>query len=285
MLSVGPLPATVIISLLALAAALAAATLATRGRIPDGTRRLTGLIVDMTVVGLVVARLGFVLAWWPRYMDNPWAIIYISDGGFLLWAGALAALVFAAWRLRRQPALWRPLGMALITGCAVWLVAGEVLMQIQQARINIPDTKLVRLDGGAVRLAQLSDEPMVVNLWASWCPPCRREMPILAAAEQRHPGVTFVFVNQRQSRDAIRGYLHNQNLQLNHVLLDTTGAMARNTGSGALPTTLFYDAKGRLIDAHVGMLTSASLAATLQQFDPNVANAGGIKHPETTSDH
>lgn len=266
MLSVGPFSASVIVVVVALIAAIGAGAVAARRRPLGSAGKVAGLVMDMTLVGFVAARLGFVLVWWQRYLAEPWTIIYISDGGFLIWAGALASIMFAAWRVRKLPALRGPVGVAMVTGWAVWMIAGAALTLTQQARIGMPDVPLTRLDGGSVRLAQVSDEPMVVNLWATWCPPCRREMPMLAAAQQRHPSVTFVFVNQREGRAAIRDYLRDQNLQLNNVLLDSRGAVARMVGSGALPTTLFYDADGKLVSTHVGALTAASLAATLQQF-------------------
>lgn len=277
MLSTGPFSTSVVVAALALAAACVAAALATRRHAPGTTRQLTSLIMDMTLVGLLVARLGFVAIWWDKYLANPWSIIQISDGGFLVWAGALASTAFAIWRVRNTPALWRPLGTAVVSGWAVWVLAGAALTLVQRTRISMPDATLARLEGGQVTLAQLTDEPMVVNLWATWCAPCRREMPMLAAAQRRHPGVTFVFVNQRQGRAAIRDYLRDADLQLNRVLLDKRGAIAQSVGSGALPTTLFYGADGRLVDTHVGMLTAASLAATLQQFNLPDAPSGDDK--------
>lgn len=284
MLSVGPFSASVIVVLVALAAAYGAGALACRRRAPGTMRQLAGLIMDMTLVGFLAARLGFVLIWWSRYMDSPWSILYISDGGFLIWAGALASAAFAAWRVRKLPALKGPVGVAILTGWLVWIVAGGMLSLVQRTQIGMPDATLARLEGSTVKLAQVSDEPMVVNLWATWCPPCRREMPMLAAAQQRHPGVTFVFVNQRQGRAAIRDYLDDQNLQLNHVLIDAHGAIAQKVGSGALPTTLFYDADGNLVGTHVGMLTAASLAARLQQFDLPASAGETPKQSEPTSD-
>lgn len=275
MLSIGPFSTTVFVVLLALASALLAGALAARGRAPGTARELAGLILDMTLVGLVAARLGFVLVWWQRYLADPWSVIYISDGGFLIWVGALVSIIFAGWRVRHIAALKAPLGVALLTGWMVWAVAGGALSLVQRTQIGMPDATLTRLDGGSVQLAQLSGEPIVVNLWATWCPPCRREMPMLEAAQQRHPNVTFVFVNQRQGPAAIRDYLRDQNLQLQHVLIDSRGAIARMAGSGALPTTLFYDAGGQLVATHVGMLTSASLAATLQQFDLPASTTSG----------
>lgn len=266
MLSVGPFSASVIVVVVALIAAIGAGAVAARRRPPGSAGKVAGLVMDMTLVGFVAARVGFVLVWWQRYLAEPWTIIYISDGGFLIWAGALASIMFAAWRVRKLPALRGPVGVAMVTGWAVWMIAGAALTLTQQARIGMPDVPLTRLNGGSVQLAQVSDEPMVVNLWATWCPPCRREMPMLAAAQQRHPGVTFVFVNQGEGPAAIRNYLENEHLQLTNVLLDSRGAVARMVGSGVLPTTLFYDADGKLTSIHVGALTAASLAATLQQF-------------------
>jgi thiol-disulfide isomerase/thioredoxin len=54
----------------------------------------------------------------------------------------------------------------------------------------VPLVELRRLDGTPVQLRTLSDKPMVINLWATWCPPCRREMPALQDAQRRHPHIT-----------------------------------------------------------------------------------------------
>jgi hypothetical protein len=57
-----------------------------------------------------------------------------------------------------------------------------------------------------------------------------------------------------------------QRLALDNMLLDTGGALARTVGSRAMPTTLFYDAGGRLVDTHLGALSEASLAAKLERL-------------------
>lgn len=284
MLSIGPFPATTLVVALAVAAAIVAGALAARRYAPGKAGRLASLIMDMALVGLLAARLGFVVIWWQRYLANPWSVIRIGDGGYLIWFGALVALLFAVWRVRKTPVLKGPMIAAMLTGWMVWIVAGGMLTLAANTHAGLPDVALTELDGGSVQLAQLSGKPMVVNLWATWCPPCRREMPMLEAAQQRHPGVTFVFVNQRQGRLAIRDYLRDEDLQLTHVVIDEQGVIARSIGSGALPTTLFYDADGRLVDAHVGMLTAGSLAARLQQFDlPATTNQNSLQ-PETKND-
>ena len=133
----------------------------------------------------------------------------------------------------------------------------------------LPALALTTLVGASTNLAALADgKPMVVNLWASWCPPCRREMPVLAAAQQRETGVRFVFVNQGEEGATAQRYLSAGRLDLANVLLDPGAALGREVGSGALPTTLFYDANGRLIDTHLGELSAASLASKLNSLRP-----------------
>src|SRR3546814_14561413 len=68
--------------------------------------------------------------------------------------------------------------------------------------------------------ALFRSRPMVLNLWATWCPPCRREMPVLEQAQGRYPGVVFVLVNQGEDRGTIHRYLDRAGLDLDHVLLD-----------------------------------------------------------------
>jgi hypothetical protein len=92
-------------------------------------------------------------------------------------------------------------------------------------------------------------------------------MPVLGAAQKRHPEVQFVFANQGERADKIRGYLSGQAFELKNVLLDIDRAFSRFLGSGALPTTRFFDAGGRLVEQRTGELSAATLAQKLQLLE------------------
>ncbi|WP_206675655.1 TlpA family protein disulfide reductase [Marinobacter daqiaonensis] len=110
---------------------------------------------------------------------------------------------------------------------------------------------------------------MVVNLWATWCPPCRREMPVLAEAQAGQEGIDFVFVNVGEEPPTIRGFLDSQGLALDNILLDRNNRLGAVTGTHVLPTTLFYNADGLLVYSHTGELSRATLRQGVEKLLPH----------------
>lgn len=107
---------------------------------------------------------------------------------------------------------------------------------------------------------------MVVNLWATWCPPCRREMPVLAEAQTERDDIDFVFVNVGEEPETINDFLGSETLELQNILLDRNNRLGSMTGAHVLPTTLFYNADGMLVDSHTGELSRATLRQGLEKL-------------------
>ena len=225
------------------------------------------LLVDMLLVGMVTGRVAFVAVWFEQYSKAPLTMLDIRDGGFLVWAALAAGLAYGALRANRQKELRNPLAAGVLAGTLAWFMSGAPAMTQVQHGKGIPDVTLAALDGSAVVLPELArGRPSVINLWATWCPPCIREMPVLAAAQQRDMGINFIFTNQGESHGTVTQFLHAQGLKLDNVLLDPASATARAVGSSGMPTTLFFNAQGQLVDAHLGAVSDASLAEKLAKI-------------------
>lgn len=233
---------------------------------PSVPKRAGALFTDALLVGLLAARLGYVLRWWPEYAVAPWSILAIGDGGFLWWIGLPAALAFVGWRSAGQPRLRTPLLAGIAAGMLAWFALGATLALLQRSAPPLPDIAVVTLDGSHARLDASAGKPVVLNLWATWCPPCRREMPVFEDAVQAYPEVRFVLLNQGEDAATISDYLDREGLHLHaQVLLDLYSLAMPATNTRGLPTTLFFDADGHLVDTHMGELTRASLADTMRK--------------------
>lgn len=266
-ISLGPLVMSVqrvLLMLAVIVALLVAICLARRQRVP-----VADAVISVVGWGVLGARLVFVARYWSDYAAAPWSALDIRDGGFDPVGGAVAALLFACWAGWRRAALRRPLAIALGSGVTCWLISSMLLMTLENTARAVPTVPLATLSGGETSLAARHDgRPMVVNIWATWCPPCRREMPVLEAAQRARPDVQFVFVNQREPLWTVQQFLSAQSLTLTNVLLDTGGELSAHVGSFALPTTLLYDAAGQLVDSHLGEVSQATLRHALDRVAP-----------------
>lgn len=269
-LNLGPLALSIgqALMLLALVTALIVGKLTARRR----NVAISDTLFNLALVGFVAARLAFVGLYFSDYGLDPLAWIDIRDGGFDIVAGLIAIGLYASWLAWRKAALRRPLGTALFAGALAWGLTGGALGLIESQAGHPPEVELRTLDGAPTHLVSLQQSegarPMVVNLWATWCPPCRAEMPVLEQAQDAHADIVFVFANQGEGVSTIQRFMDRMQLDIDHVLRDRHGDIGRQVGSAALPTTLFYDADGRLVDSHLGQLSKATLARALKRFNP-----------------
>lgn len=216
------------------------------------------------VVGAIAARAAYVVRHAAGFRDDPWSVLYVWQGGFEPLAGALAAaavLVLALGGVRRAAVPLGTLAVATVLG-----LAGIALLERRAVAAWPPGLRVATLAGEPVALDALRGQPFVVNLWATWCPPCRREMPLLTQAARERTDVPILLVNQGEAAEVVLGWLDGESLPAEHVLLDRDRSLAAAVDSPALPTTLFVDATGTVRRRHYGEISRAALEAALREL-------------------
>ena len=154
--------------------------------------------------------------------------------------------------------------MKKIQAC-VWAIAALLLVACGESKPK-PELVLQDLQGKQVSLQQLQGKPVVINMWATWCAPCRREMPVLQQAQQNHPHIQFVLLNQGEKAPVISAYLQKNQIQLANVWLDETMQSRTVLPYQGLPSTYFLNQQGEVVAHSLGELTPDQLQQYLQQI-------------------
>lgn len=113
----------------------------------------------------------------------------------------------------------------------------------------------------------LFGKPIVLNFWASWCPPCKSEMPHFEAAYLVNPDIQFLMVNMTSSDniDDAKAFIAESGYTF-PVLFDTTGEAGYIYQATSLPMTMFIDANGALVTYAIGMLSEENLNQGLEMI-------------------
>lgn len=222
----------------------------------------------LLLTALVAARIAFVVRGWHAYAASPLSILDIRDGGFAWPAGVVVLIAGTLIWMWRRPHLRQPLSASVGVGLAVWAVVafGAPQLGARRAYPMLPVAALQRLSGQPVAANALAGKPLVVNLWATWCAPCRSEMPMLVAASRELHGVRFVFVDHGEDAATVEHYFAQAKLDPRHVLLDRHGELMRAYQLPGCPATLFVDASGKVESVHLGVLSAAALRVEVQKL-------------------
>ena len=119
--------------------------------------------------------------------------------------------------------------------------------------VPAPDFVLAARDGGKVRLADLKGDVVMINFWASWCGPCRQEMPLLGQLQSKYEplGFTLLGVNVEPDSKAAATWLKDVPVAF-PILFDTKGDVAATFGVEGMPSTVFVDRDGHVRYVHRG---------------------------------
>jgi len=168
----------------------------------------------------------------------------------------------------RAPAAALVFALVLLSGCG----SGAPAPDTSPTPSPGPTAQTALLGGGQGaferRLGELRGRPVVVNQWASWCRPCRVELPFFQRLARRYQGrVAFLGINSLDSRDNAAEFLRSFPTPFPHFF-DPDGSVARLIGGGrAFPTTAFYTSDGRLNFTRLGSYaTEAKLVADIERY-------------------
>lgn len=122
-----------------------------------------------------------------------------------------------------------------------------------------PDFQLQDMEGQNVTLSNLRGNPIIINFWASWCGPCREEMPFLQQIYEKwnSEDVLLLTINLRETPSEITEYMQNNDLSF-PVLLDVDGSVTQNYNVIGIPTTFFIDKDGVIQSKRLGPFSSAA---------------------------
>lgn len=131
---------------------------------------------------------------------------------------------------------------------------------------QVPELEATSPDHIAGVLAA-GDRPAVLNVWASWCGPCRSEAPLLRAAEEQFGDqVAFIGVDVRDDQTGARGFIAEFGLDRFPHYFDASGSVPASLGGFGVPLTFFFTADGTLVELHSGVIDERTLALQIDEL-------------------
>lgn len=132
-----------------------------------------------------------------------------------------------------------------------------------------PNASLVDLDGKALSIADFKGRALIINFWATWCPPCRAEIPALDAVYQAYKdkGVEVLGIDYGEDGDTVKGFLRDINISY-RIALDPYEEAADRYRVAALPTSFFVDRESVIRAVHLGGMDRQTIESQLSKILP-----------------
>ncbi len=175
---------------------------------------------------------------------------------------------------KKQEGSGQRLGGLVVIGLGVVILAVAVISALNPAQAQavgpvrigaaLGDFSLQDINGRTVKLGDFKGKAVLINAWATWCPPCKAEMPLLNAYYQAHSGDGFALlaVNAGESQQLAASFA-NQNGLAFPVLLDPGSTLLKKMGINSFPTSILIGKDGKVKAVHVGIFTAEALEAKM----------------------
>ena len=160
---------------------------------------------------------------------------------------------------------------ALLAGCGAKDATSDTAghsgsTDATQAASALQDFTVFDINSNAVKLSDYLGKPIVLNFWASWCGPCKSEMPAFQKAyEELGDQIQFLMVNVGELMDDAEAFLATTDYTF-PVLFDVNGEAAYIYQLSAIPASFFISADGKLVDSHVGSMSESDLLAAIEKL-------------------
>ena len=191
---------------------------------------------------------------------------FLFLGGAILLGLAAALLIFGSGMLGQEESVLQqiPVGSGEATVAQV-VSDGGVLMAGDTAH----NFFLQDLEGNTVSLEEFRGSPVIINFWATWCAPCRLEMPALQATQDKYAedGLVILAVNDQESPQDVEAFVDELDLRLT-TLLDPDGIVSGLFNVFNFPTTVFVDRDGVVTAVHRGLLVESQIEDYLSNTIP-----------------
>ena len=130
------------------------------------------------------------------------------------------------------------------------------------------DFKLKDLDGKELSLSDLKGKKVFINFWATWCPPCKAEMPEIEKIyqETKNSDLVIVAIEIGEPLSTVKPFINNNKYNFK-VLLDSDQSVATKYGISAIPTSYFIDKDGNIVSKNVGAMDINQMKASIKALD------------------
>ena len=159
--------------------------------------------------------------------------------------------------------------LALLLFFAPACFEGEMKPPPPQEPKPAPSFSLVDMDGKHATLEDFKGKPLIINFWATWCFPCKKEMPELEKVyrERKGEGLAMVLINAKEKKDVVKDFIDKNGYTFT-VLLDESGDANNKFEVFGLPTTFFIDKEGIIRYTYMGEMTMGVMKMGLKLILP-----------------